>query len=87
MKPKAAPEQIQFVVDWISNHFPNNESGIVYCVTWKDTEQVAAELSQEGLPCGCCHADMDPLHREAVHMQWSTGVCLQRLIYVTSVSL
>ena len=79
MKPKAAPEQIQFTVDWINTHFPNSESGIVYCLTRKDTEQVAAELAQQGLACGCYHADMDPLHRESVHMQWSTGASLHHV--------
>ena len=72
-KPKAAPDQISFVVDWISNNFPHSESGIVYCLTRKDTEQVASQLAQHGLACGCYHADMDPLQRETVHMQWTTG--------------
>lgn len=72
-KPKAAPEQIQYIVDWIAGSYPNGESGIVYCLTRKDTEQVAAELAQHGLACGCYHADMDPVQRESVHMQWSSG--------------
>ena len=72
-KPKAAPEQIQYMVDWITASYPNGESGIVYCLTRKDTEQVAAELAQHGLACGCYHADMDPVQRESVHMQWSSG--------------
>lgn len=72
-KPKAASDQIQHMVDWISANYPNHESGIVYCLTRKDTEQVASELSQLGLACGCYHADMDPSHRQSVHMQWSTG--------------
>lgn len=72
-KPKAAPDQISFIVDWISNNVPHSESGIVYCLTRKDTEQVASQLAQQGLACGCYHADMDPLQRETVHMQWTTG--------------
>lgn len=72
-KPKTAPEQVQYIVDWISSNYPEGESGIVYCLTRKDTEQLAVELSQHGLSCGCYHADMDPHQREAVHMQWSSG--------------
>lgn len=72
-KPKAAAEQIQYIVDWIAATYPNGESGIVYCLTRKDTEQVAAELAQHGIACGCYHADMDPVPRESVHMQWSSG--------------
>ena len=60
-------------MDWIGSNYPNGDSGIVYCLTRKDTEQLAVELSQHGLSCGCYHADMDPHQREAVHMQWSTG--------------
>ena len=72
-KPKAAAEQIQYMVDWITASYPDGESGIVYCLTRKDTEQVAAELAQHGLASGCYHADMDPVQRESVHMQWSSG--------------
>ena len=39
----------------------------------KDTEQVAAELTQHGLASGCYHADMEAVQRESVHMQWSSG--------------
>ncbi|KAL3130511.1 hypothetical protein ABBQ38_15564 [Trebouxia sp. C0009 RCD-2024] len=72
-KPKAAAEQIEYIVDWMAATYPNGESGIVYCLTRKDTEQVAAELAQHGIACGCYHADMDPVRRESVHMQWSSG--------------
>lgn len=75
-KPKAAADQIQYMVDWIAAKYPNGESGIVYCLTRKDTEQVATELAQHGLACGCYHADMDPVRRESVHMQWSSGATL-----------
>ena len=73
-KPKTAPEQVQYIADWISSNHPEGESGIVYCLTRKDTEQLAVELSQHGLSCGCYHADMDPHQREAVHMEWSSGI-------------
>lgn len=72
-KPKTLPEQVQYIVDWIATNYPEGDSGIVYCLTRKDTEQLSVELSQLGLSCGCYHADMDPQHREAVHRQWSSG--------------
>jgi len=73
-KPKAAPDQMQYMVDWINANYPHGDSGIVYCLTRKDTEQVAGELSQRGLACGCYHADMDAQDRQTCHMQWSTGI-------------
>lgn len=72
-KPKNFPDQVQYIAEWISANYPEGESGIVYCLTRKDTEQVSAELSQHGLACGCYHADMDPNHRETVHRHWSSG--------------
>ncbi|DBA90570.1 TPA: hypothetical protein ACH3X1_016763 [Trebouxia sp. C0004] len=72
-KPKAGPDQMQYMIDWINANYPHGDSGIVYCLTRKDTEQVAAELSQRGLACGCYHADMDAQDRQTCHMQWSTG--------------
>lgn len=72
-KPKTFPDQVQYIVDWIGANYPEGESGIVYCLTRKDTEQLSVELSQHGLACGCYHADMDPNHRETVHRHWSSG--------------
>ncbi|KAL0042579.1 hypothetical protein WJX79_004210 [Trebouxia sp. C0005] len=72
-KPKAGPDQMQYMLEWISANYPYGDSGIVYCLTRKDTEQVAGELSQRGLACGCYHADMDAQDRQTCHMQWSTG--------------
>ena len=68
------------MVDWINANYPNSVSGIVYCLTRKDTEQVANELAKQGLACGCYHADMDPLQRQSVHMHWSSGACLGLLL-------
>ena len=37
-----------------------HESGIVYCLTRKETEEVASRLNAQGYPCGCYHGGMPP---------------------------
>ncbi|KAF7255400.1 hypothetical protein EG68_08076 [Paragonimus skrjabini miyazakii] len=46
------------------------KTGIVYCLSQKDTEEVAQELRQKGLPVAPYHANMDPADRSRIHMDW-----------------
>uniref|UniRef100_A0A8L8Q3H8 ATP-dependent DNA helicase n=1 Tax=Heligmosomoides polygyrus TaxID=6339 RepID=A0A8L8Q3H8_HELPZ len=48
----------------------SNQSGIVYCFSRKDCEEVAAE---KGIRAAFYHADMDSSRRTAVHEKWFTG--------------
>ncbi|KAK9820921.1 hypothetical protein WJX74_008097 [Apatococcus lobatus] len=48
-------------------------SGIVYCLTRKETEQVAVDLQAAGISCGTYHADMDPASRMDIHKSWTAG--------------
>ncbi|KAK9830588.1 hypothetical protein WJX81_002230 [Elliptochloris bilobata] len=72
-KPVAAEDAAGALVAWVHQHFPVGESGIVYCLTRKDTEALAAELCQKGLPSAHYHADMDPSERMRVHYDWTQG--------------
>ena len=72
-KPPSAEEQTKVLMEWIRTHYGNGESGIVYCLTQKDTEQMAAKLSANGIAAAFYHANMDPSHRESVHLAWSCG--------------
>nr|XP_025877518.1 mediator of RNA polymerase II transcription subunit 34 isoform X8 [Oryza sativa Japonica Group]ABA95537.2 ATP-dependent DNA helicase, RecQ family protein, expressed [Oryza sativa Japonica Group]BAG92830.1 unnamed protein product [Oryza sativa Japonica Group] len=62
---------IDEIANFISESYPNNESGIVYCFSRKECEQVAKELSERGILADYYHADMDVISREKVHMRWS----------------
>ncbi|XP_077238365.1 RECQ helicase L2 isoform X2 [Tasmannia lanceolata] len=64
---------IDEIADFIRGSYPNNESGIVYCFSRKECEQVAKELRQGGISADYYHADMDPYAREKVHMRWSNN--------------
>ncbi|KAK3119490.1 hypothetical protein QOZ80_9AG0671310 [Eleusine coracana subsp. coracana] len=64
---------IDEIANFISESYPNNESGIVYCFTRKECEQVAKELRDRGISADYYHADMDIVTREKTHMRWSKG--------------
>ncbi|KAF0897570.1 hypothetical protein E2562_039264 [Oryza meyeriana var. granulata] len=62
---------IDDIANFISESYPNNESGIVYCFSRKECEQVAKELCERDILADYYHADMDVIAREKVHMRWS----------------
>lgn len=62
---------IDEIAEFVKESYPNNESGIVYCFSRKECEQVASELRERGISADYYHADMDVNAREKVHMRWS----------------
>jgi bloom syndrome protein len=50
-----------------------NQSGIVYCLSQKETEQVANMLLESGVKAAHYHAGMDPADRSRVQKSWSFG--------------
>ncbi|XP_024030043.1 mediator of RNA polymerase II transcription subunit 34 isoform X1 [Morus notabilis] len=62
---------IDEIAEFIQEFYPNNESGIVYCFSRKECEQVAKELRARGISAEYYHADMDVNDREKVHTRWS----------------
>ncbi|CAL5053851.1 unnamed protein product [Urochloa decumbens] len=64
---------IDEIANFIGESYPNNESGIVYCFSRRECEQVAKELCDRGISAEHYHADMDIVAREKVHMRWSKG--------------
>ncbi|XP_034709082.1 ATP-dependent DNA helicase Q-like 2 isoform X2 [Vitis riparia] len=64
---------IDEIAEYIQESYPNNESGIVYCFSRKECEQVAKELRERGISADYYHADMDVNARERVHLRWSNS--------------
>ncbi|KAF5740171.1 mediator of RNA polymerase II transcription subunit 34 isoform X1 [Tripterygium wilfordii] len=62
---------IDEIADLIRESYPNDESGIVYCFSRKECEQVAKELRERGISADYYHADMDAGFREKIHLRWS----------------
>ncbi|KAF2617324.1 hypothetical protein F2Q68_00039744, partial [Brassica cretica] len=59
------------IAEFIRESYSNNESGIVYCFSRKECEQIAGELRARGISADYYHAEMDVYMREKVHMRWS----------------
>ncbi|KAK4486255.1 hypothetical protein RD792_008925 [Penstemon davidsonii] len=72
-KSSVGKSVIDGIAEYIQTSYPNNESGIVYCFSRKECEQVAKELRERGILADYYHADMDVHAREKVHMRWSSG--------------
>ncbi|GFP81573.1 mediator of RNA polymerase ii transcription subunit 34 [Phtheirospermum japonicum] len=72
-KSSVGKSVIDGIAEYIQESYSNNESGIVYCFSRKECEQVAKELRERGISADHYHADMDVHARERVHMGWSNG--------------
>lgn len=57
-------ERIRTIVDVIARH--HNESGIIYCLSRKGTEELAAELAKHGITVGIYHAGLSAEERTRV---------------------
>ncbi|KAI9206909.1 P-loop containing nucleoside triphosphate hydrolase protein [Polychytrium aggregatum] len=75
--PKAVSfkDQLAQMAEYILvNH--KDSCGIVYCLSKKDTEQVAEGLrgaSGGSLKVGVYHADLDDRNRDRIHFEWKRG--------------
>ncbi|KDQ25115.1 hypothetical protein PLEOSDRAFT_33722, partial [Pleurotus ostreatus PC15] len=71
-KPSSSAGALKVMVEYIlAEH--KDESGIVYCLTKKDTEEVAKGLSENGIKSGVYHADVADADKEALHRRWRDG--------------
>ncbi|GAN10251.1 ATP-dependent DNA helicase Q1, partial [Mucor ambiguus] len=74
-RPDSADATIRHITDWILENY-RNQSGIIYCLSKKDTEVVAKSIYKESkgkIRCGTYHADMDEEDKEMIHQHWRTG--------------
>lgn len=78
VKPKPATNDLVMnsVADLIRHRF-DGQSGIVYCLSVKDSEEVARDLVQRGIKARCYHAQLTPEVRSKTHNDW-----LNNKIYV-----
>lgn len=61
------------IVEFIKQSYKKKESGIVYCHSRKECEQVAKELREQGISAAFYHADMEANARTATHHRWSSN--------------
>ncbi len=70
---RAGQNKMSQIVDFISTR--QDESGIVYCLSRKNTEQVAAKLSDLGYRAEAYHAGLSPADRKRVQTEFTIDKC------------
>ena len=74
LKPHPLPDAAKFLFSWITTHFDHRRaSGLVYCFSKKESEDVARALRAAGVAAAFYHADVEPQRREEVHRAWAQG--------------
>jgi len=81
-KPANAEAAMDKICSIISTRFPG-QSGIIYCLSQKETEEVASQLRKREISAHCYHANMDPETRSQVHREWAKN---ERQVVVATVA-
>ncbi|ESO95409.1 hypothetical protein LOTGIDRAFT_117210 [Lottia gigantea] len=74
-KPSSFSDTMTEIKTLIQTRF-SGQSGIVYCFSKKDCEEVTIDLQKNGIPTGCYHANLTGPERSRVHEKWSKGKIL-----------
>lgn len=74
IRPTSSKDNINDLADLITGRF-YNQSGIIYCLSIKDTEDVASKLSSMGVRCLPYHAQLDISIRTMTQQQWYNNKC------------
>ena len=67
-------EQIAKIAKLLTTKY-SNKSGIIYCLTIKDVEEVAQKLKSLGVKAGAYHASLEPQVRSHIHQKWCQNRC------------
>ncbi|XP_021045191.1 ATP-dependent DNA helicase Q1 [Mus pahari] len=71
-KPSSAEDFIEDIVKLINGRY-KEQSGIIYCFSQKDSEQITISLQKLGIHAGTYHANMEPEDKTKVHTQWAAN--------------
>jgi len=69
-KPANTEAAMDKICSVITTRFPG-QSGIIYCLSQKETEEVASHLRKRDIAAHCYHANMEPQVRSHVHHEWA----------------
>ncbi|KAM4036580.1 LOW QUALITY PROTEIN: ATP-dependent DNA helicase Q1 [Anomaloglossus baeobatrachus] len=69
-KPSSSNDFIEEIVKLINGRY-KGQSGIIYCFSQKDAEQVTMSLQKLGIRAGTYHANMEPRDKTKVHTLWT----------------
>ncbi|KAJ8503097.1 hypothetical protein ONZ45_g11165 [Pleurotus djamor] len=66
---------VKTMADWIQSRHPR-QTGIVYCLSRKNCEEIANKLRSHGLSAKHYHAQLSIKEKEETQDQWQKGECL-----------
>jgi len=69
-KPANTDAAMDKICSVITSRFAG-QSGIIYCLSQKETEEVASQLKKRQIAAHCYHANMETETRSHVHREWS----------------
>ncbi|KAJ1164916.1 hypothetical protein NDU88_005348 [Pleurodeles waltl] len=71
-KPSNNEDFIEDIVKVINGRY-KGQSGIIYCFSQKDSEQITMSLQKLGIKAGAYHANMESTDKSRVHKLWTTN--------------
>ncbi|KAL2776755.1 ATP-dependent DNA helicase Q1 [Daubentonia madagascariensis] len=71
-KPSNTEDFIEDIIKLINGRY-KGQSGIIYCFSQKDSEQVTIGLQNLGIHAGVYHANMEPEVKTKVHRNWAAN--------------
>lgn len=74
VKPTSNKDNINELVDLITNRF-RDQSGIIYCLSIKETEDTASKLTSLGVNCQAYHAQLENSTRSQIQKLWYNNTC------------
>eukprot|EP00929_Paragymnodinium_shiwhaense_P052948 TRINITY_DN26509_c0_g1_i1.p1 TRINITY_DN26509_c0_g1~~TRINITY_DN26509_c0_g1_i1.p1 ORF type:complete len:675 (-),score=170.71 TRINITY_DN26509_c0_g1_i1:104-2128(-) len=80
LKPEKKDDEISWLAKFILSRHAG-KCGLIYCLSCKDTEQVAAGLCQKGVLAEAYHAQRQPYERQAAYNKWRN--CQVQVIVAT----
>ncbi|ESO95408.1 hypothetical protein LOTGIDRAFT_160547 [Lottia gigantea] len=72
LKPPTKLQTMKEITKLIKNKY-NNQCGIVYCFTKKDSVNVTVDLQKAGIATGCYNANLTAVERSRVYNLWTQG--------------
>lgn len=69
-KPASTEAAMDKICSMITSRFAG-QSGIIYCLSQKETEEVASQLRKRQIAAHCYHANMETETRSHVHHEWA----------------
>ena len=72
-KPSSEQASLDALHEWISANGFAGQSGIIYCFSRKDCEDLAAKLRSRMISAAPYHAGLEDAEKSRVHKQWLSG--------------